>query len=1107
VKLEYTVNGGLNWATIVNVFPAQNGTYPWTIPAGINSNNVLLRISNAANITLSDVSDAPFSIGTPAITLITPNGGEILNPGASTFITWTGTGLSSFVKIEWSRDSMLTWQTIQPAAPQTGIFPFQIPNLPSNRVFFRVSDALNALVTDISNGPATIPGIPVGLQQVLAPNGSEQWVAGEDYLISWNFPQSSNLKIELSTNNGSSWSVLLPSVSAGAGNAQVSMPQTAANQCLIKITDLADPNINDVSDQAFAIGTRNINLDNPPSSSLPAGSPMPLSWTSFGVSFVDLFFSSNGGNTWNVIDTNVYNQQAYIFVLPSLAGTNYRIKIAASDFPAVADSSTLFSLSTANSLSWLSPVQDVSVFPGSSVLLQWQGSGYPYAKLEYSNNGGSSWQNIIDSLSFSQGMFNWIAPGTPTSSGQFRITGFGSGSPQTITAPFTLTILSGAPSVTVLSPNGGEQLEAGAFVPVSWNHNNIALLDVFLSTNGGANYSQVNLVPAASGSFLWQVPNNPGNNIRLRLSANGIPAIQDASDANFSIVASSAAGQTITIDSVPDFSVCRGDSLYIPFSVSGSLNAGSALQVLISQTGVNPPQPQLIKAFNYSGNPVDSVMAVIPAGISPGNYDVWISSLSPALISNPPLVPLEVKGFDIQVNASTTSPTLPGAPVSFSTSPDGTNYSYNWNFGSGSSTLAQPSFSYTQTGLFGLSLEMISSEGCRSEVNLPEFISVNYLFPNEAVPTQTDSSDFVSLTYLSQSQTWTAVAADGNLVISDEEDVWTNADLPPTAYLNIRTSALRGQEVIASGANGNTFYSQNAGFTWLPVSLQTAETVHDLNYASVNEGIACGTNGLVRRFNGSIWQNTSALTSAELFACYSGKGYQIVAGAGGTIRRGVLSNWDTIPSPLFVTWYDILMRDSLQGFLCGSNGTIAKTDNAGLSWQVLLTGVPVNLRKLWMSGDTLWAAGDRGLVMESVNAGSSWIRKSTGFGNHIRSMAYDRRKQIGYLVGDDGLFRRFGSDIYVPPPPPSGFEKLQGSTEFGMYPNPAAGIVKFSGLNPEVNYYFSIHSAEGKLIMHSVMRGDQIMQGLDTGFLNQGLFLINIGTTGWEARQRLVIIR
>ncbi len=61
VTLEYSVDGGDTWATIINKTP-NDGSYDWVVPS-LSSNQCLVRCSNSANIGIVDVSNGVFSIG------------------------------------------------------------------------------------------------------------------------------------------------------------------------------------------------------------------------------------------------------------------------------------------------------------------------------------------------------------------------------------------------------------------------------------------------------------------------------------------------------------------------------------------------------------------------------------------------------------------------------------------------------------------------------------------------------------------------------------------------------------------------------------------------------------------------------------------------------------------------------------------------------------------------------------------------------------------------------------------------------------------------------------------------------------------------------------
>jgi endonuclease/exonuclease/phosphatase family metal-dependent hydrolase len=82
VKLEYTLDGGTTWSTIVASTPASAGSYSWTLPA-VASTNAKVRVTDTAS-SATDASNAAFTItgGTPASVIVN----EILanEPGSDT---------------------------------------------------------------------------------------------------------------------------------------------------------------------------------------------------------------------------------------------------------------------------------------------------------------------------------------------------------------------------------------------------------------------------------------------------------------------------------------------------------------------------------------------------------------------------------------------------------------------------------------------------------------------------------------------------------------------------------------------------------------------------------------------------------------------------------------------------------------------------------------------------------------------------------------------------------------------------------------------------------------------------------------------------------------
>jgi Tol biopolymer transport system component len=103
---------------------------------------------------------------------------------------------------------------------------------------------------EINPGPE--PESPSLALFVFDPNGGEVLTAGSTYPITWSSTGSINdVLIEYSTDNGSSWKNITTVPNTGSYNWLV--PAVNSNQCLVRVTDAANPSISDTSDAVFTI--------------------------------------------------------------------------------------------------------------------------------------------------------------------------------------------------------------------------------------------------------------------------------------------------------------------------------------------------------------------------------------------------------------------------------------------------------------------------------------------------------------------------------------------------------------------------------------------------------------------------------------------------------------------------------------------------------------------------------------------------------------------------------------------------------------------------------------------------------------------------------------
>jgi hypothetical protein len=78
-----------------------------------------------------------------SITVISPNGGEILSSGATHEITWSSEGDIENVKIDYSINNGADWKEIEASTENDGSYSWEVPCETSNECLVRISDADN----------------------------------------------------------------------------------------------------------------------------------------------------------------------------------------------------------------------------------------------------------------------------------------------------------------------------------------------------------------------------------------------------------------------------------------------------------------------------------------------------------------------------------------------------------------------------------------------------------------------------------------------------------------------------------------------------------------------------------------------------------------------------------------------------------------------------------------------------------------------------------------------------------------------------------------------------------------------------------------------------
>jgi len=583
IDIGHSTDNGATWIPVVQNLSTASGSYSWLVPETVSQQN-LIGVINSANSQYLDLSDAVFTITeSPTINLTAPNGGEEWLIGSQQNITWSSSLIDN-VLIEYSTNNGQNWSTIaQDVSASSGTYQWTVTSPATDQALVRVSDQSNANTSDVSESVFSIIAPSV---MVLNPNGGEVLVVGSAYEITWNSVGVSTVDIDYSTDGGQSFTAIAAGLNAGSGSYTWMVPDALSENAFIKITDAADQQLSDTSDEAFVIDYIHLSLTGGDSILPDADITSSLNVENLlGVGAITIKIN---------FDPQVYNYISYTNLNQSLPGATINAvngvltvswdalsgtsiaagKIADFNFkylgtPATGEAALAFDQQ-------LTDITDISGNPltadfadaaftpfpllvtapdggeiwqvGTSQTITWEAYNLTSFKIEYSTNSGSNWTTIEDAFQTTNFGYSWTIPNTLTDQALIKIS---SSSDTQIydesDADFTIAAAS---AISLISPNGGEVWAVGSVHPVTWNSVSVENVDLDYSTDNGMNWISVaQSLPAGTGTYQWTVPNTPTASALVSITDSSNPDVKDISAANFSI-----AEPYVNFDPVVNFS-------------------------------------------------------------------------------------------------------------------------------------------------------------------------------------------------------------------------------------------------------------------------------------------------------------------------------------------------------------------------------------------------------------------------------------------------------------------------------------------------------------------------------------------------------------------------
>ncbi len=383
-----------------------------------------------------------------------------------------------------------------------------------------------------------IGGDVVPQVEVVSPNGGEVLPGGTTQDITWYSYGLSAVDVEY-TVNGTDW--LPAGRSTTTYNFELNtfswaVPEENSTTCKVRVKD-PDGDPVDESDEFFEIATgaeETITVTAPNNGeALAVGQSYPIAWTSEGIDNVRIWYGTPDGKAWTlIVDSTPAAQGFYMWTVPHDVGQWHMYICDAEDENPCDQTDQEFAIFQLIDIT--SPVGGEEWMVGSHHDITWTHVGVESLGIVYGEAG--NWTTVVSSMPATVGTYDWEIPNDP-GTWSVGIYDLADGNPFSISNTFEIY----TPSVTVTSPNGGEQWQVGSEQLITWDSRVDGTMITHVSIEYASDvvkqtWQEVIASTENDGEYLWTVPNDNSTNCAVRVCVLDSPLEAcDTSDAVFEI--------------------------------------------------------------------------------------------------------------------------------------------------------------------------------------------------------------------------------------------------------------------------------------------------------------------------------------------------------------------------------------------------------------------------------------------------------------------------------------------------------------------------------------------------------------------------------------------
>ncbi|MBU1937526.1 C10 family peptidase, partial [bacterium] len=363
-------------------------------------------------------------IGTPFLTLTSPNGGQTWCVNADKNITWSGAGFSGNVTISLDRNYPSgSWENLFSGTPHDGVQTWEVSGPATTNARIRIISDSEPSLGDTMDGSFTISDPYIYLS---SPNGGEAWYVSQSQTIYWSSCSvEGNVDITINRDYPTGdWDPLFTNTDNDGYEAWI-VSEPTTNHARIRVVSVDDPSIRDSSAGDFTIGSRYVALTVPVGGETwYVGDDDTIRWTSENVSgTVSLSLSRNSLNgPWENVAVNTANDGEHVWEVTIPTTTNARVRIIADSYSGIGDTSAAnFTVTDVGDITVTSPNGSEVWIAGNPEDITWTSGGVSgTVKIELDRDYPSSWETLYASTT-NDGIQSWNVTGPVTTQARIQI--------------------------------------------------------------------------------------------------------------------------------------------------------------------------------------------------------------------------------------------------------------------------------------------------------------------------------------------------------------------------------------------------------------------------------------------------------------------------------------------------------------------------------------------------------------------------------------------------------------------------------------------------------------------------------------------------------------